>query len=269
MTSPRIDRIRRRIARPRQGLLSHPVYSRIDGIDALRLFMEHHVFAVWDFMSLLKALQRRLCCVDVPWVPPTNPAACRLINEIVLAEESDEDGRGGYAGHFDLYLRAMRRFGARTDRIDRFIAEIRQGQEVIRALEFAGVPDSVRRFVGQTFETIERNDACAIASAFAFGREDLLPDLFRRLVEELDEVVGGGLEDFRYYLDRHIALDGGEHGPMAERLVADLCGDDPARWQSAEDAAVRSLEARKLLWDGICDRLDGLIVGIEPGRGLP
>jgi hypothetical protein len=256
VTSTRIDRIRSRIASPRQGLLAHAVYNRIDGIDALRLFMEHHVFAVWDFMSLLKALQRRLCCVTVPWTPPTSPAACRLINEIVLAEESDEDGHGGYASHFDLYLRAMRKFGARTDRIDLFVEEIRQGRDVIRALETAGVPDTVRRFVSQTFETINGSDACAIASAFAFGREDLLPDVFRRIVNELAEVVAGGLEDFRYYLDRHIELDDGEHGPLAERLVEDLCGDDPARWQSAEDAAVRSLEARKLLWDGICERLD-------------
>jgi hypothetical protein len=267
VTSPRIDRIRSRIAPTRRGLLAHPVYDRIDSIDALRLFMEHHVFAVWDFMSLLKALQRRLCCVDVPWTPPTSPAACRLINEIVLAEESDEDGHGGSASHFELYRGAMRKFGARTDRIDRFIEEIRKGRGVIRALETAGVPDAVRRFVAQTFEAIDRDDACAIASAFAFGREDLLPDVFRRIVDELAEVVGGGLEDFRYYLDRHIELDGGEHGPMAERLVVDLCGDDPARWRSAEDAALRSLEARQLLWDGIRERLDGLSVGIEPGRG--
>ncbi|MGP0069274.1 MAG: DUF3050 domain-containing protein [Isosphaeraceae bacterium] len=80
------------------------------------------------------------------------------------------------------------------------------------------------------------------------------------------KVVGGGLEDFRYYLDRHIELDGGAHGPMAERLVEDLCGDDPSRCQSAEDVAVRSLEARKLLWDGICERLDRMIVEIEPAR---
>ncbi|MGP0066950.1 MAG: DUF3050 domain-containing protein, partial [Isosphaeraceae bacterium] len=185
MTSPRIDRIRARIAPTRRGLLAHPVYDRINGIDALRLFMEHHVFAVWDFMSLLKALQRRLCCVDVPWTPPTSPMACRLINEIVLAEESDEDGHGGYASHLELYLGAMRRFGARTDRIDRFVEEIRKGRSVLRALETARVPERVRQFVARTFETIDQNDACAIASAFAFGREDLLPDVFRRIVDEL------------------------------------------------------------------------------------
>ena len=266
MTSPRIDRIRSKLAPLRLALLAHPVYARIDGIDALRLFMGDHAFAVWDFMSLLKALQRRLCCVDVPWTPPPSPAACRLINEIVLAEESDEDGHGGYASHFDLYLGAMRSSGAGTARIDRFVGEVRKGQGVVPALESVGAPASVRRFVGQTFEVIDRGEVWAIASAFAFGREDLLPDVFRRIVGELDATEGGGLGDFRYYLDRHIELDGGEHGPMAGRLVEGLCGDDPDRWRSAEDAAVRSLEARMALWDGICGRLDGRIAESETAR---
>jgi hypothetical protein len=237
-------------------LVAHPVYGRIDGLPALRQFMEHHVFAVWDFMSLLKALQRRLCCINVPWTPPTNPSACRLINEIVLGEESDEDGRGGYASHFDLYLRAMTGAGAATDQIAGFVDRIRQGRGVADALDAAGAPDTVSRFVGRTFAIMNQGDDCAIASAFAFGREDILPDVFRRLVERLDAASEGNLAAFRYYLDRHIELDGDEHGPMAERLVEDLCGDDPSRWDSAEEAAIESLRARKLLWDGVCERLD-------------
>ncbi|MHC5538945.1 DUF3050 domain-containing protein, partial [Singulisphaera rosea] len=119
MSSPRIDRIRTRIAPLRDALLAHPVYAGIDDIDGLRRFMEHHVFAVWDFMSLLKALQRRVCCVDVPWTPPANPAACRLVNQIVLGEESDEDEEGRPSGHFELYRRAMQLCGAETGPIDR------------------------------------------------------------------------------------------------------------------------------------------------------
>ena len=247
-------------------MLAHPVHDRIDGIDALRVFMEHHVFAVWDFMSLLKALQRGLCCVDVPWTPPANPRACRLINEIVLAEESDADGRGGYASHFELYLEAMRAIGARTDRIDRFVREIRGSRDVIRAVEIADVPQAARQFLTQTFGTIEQGDLHAIASAFAFGREDLLPDVFRRIVDGL-AVVGSAVDHFRYYLDRHIELDGGEHGPLAERLVEDLCGEDSARWRSAEGSALRSLDARALLWDGIHAILVRLNPGTDPGTG--
>ncbi|MHC5539439.1 DUF3050 domain-containing protein, partial [Singulisphaera rosea] len=90
-------------------------------------------------------------------------------------------------------------------------------------------------------------------------REGLLPGVLRRIVAELGTTHRTALSVFRYYLDRHIEVDDGEHGPMAERLVEDLCGDDPARWRSAEDAAVRSLEARTILWNGIGERLDGRI----------
>jgi hypothetical protein len=257
VTSTPIDLIRSRIAPLRSDLLSHPIYGRIDGLDALRVFMEYHVFAVWDFMSLLKALQRRVCCVDVPWTPPADPAACRLVNEIVLGEESDLDDEGGACSHFDLYRRAMRRCGAETGPIDRLVEEIRGGRGVRSTIEAVGLPGPVRLFVGHTFEVIEEGDVCAIASAFTFGREGLLPDVFRRIVEELSAAPTGTLDAFRYYLDRHIEVDDGEHGPMAERLVESLCGEDPARWRAAEVAAMGSLRARTHLWDGVCDRLDG------------
>jgi hypothetical protein len=239
----------------RNLLLDHPVYHRIDGIDALRTFMEHHVYAVWDFMSLLKELQRRLCCVEVPWTPPAKPALCRTVSEIVIGEECDEDGRGGYASHFDLYRRAMRGCGAKTDAIDQFVEKVRAGGDVNSALEGAGAPAPVQEFVRQTFEVIDSDEVCAIASAFTLGREDLLPDVFRRILDELDGLKVADLGDFRYYLDRHIELDGGEHGPMADRLLEELCGDDRDRWQMAEEAASKSLGARLRLWDCIHDRL--------------
>src|SRR5882757_7152683 len=96
-----LERLRAFIQPTRQALLDHRIYCQIRGLDGLRLFMEHHVFAVWDFMSLLKALQQRICCVDVPWIPSSTSFTCRLVNEIVLGEESGEDGEGGYARHFE------------------------------------------------------------------------------------------------------------------------------------------------------------------------
>ncbi|WP_435010564.1 DUF3050 domain-containing protein [Tundrisphaera lichenicola] len=251
MPSPRIDFIHHRIRPLREALLTHPVYDRIDNLEALRRFMAFHVYAVWDFMSLLKGLQRRLCCVEVPWTPPSNPAACRLVNQIVVGEESDLDDEGNPSSHFDLYLKAMRKCGADTNPIVRLIEEIRRGARVRPAIETVDLPAPVRRFLSETFEVIESDELPAIASAFTFGREGLLPDVFRRIVEELGTTNGTALDVFRYYLDRHIEVDDGEHGPMAERLVEDLCGDDPARWARAESAAVRALEARLDLWDGI------------------
>jgi DUF3050 family protein len=246
-----IERLRARLAPLRAALSSHPIYGEIDGLAALRLFMEHHVFAVWDFMSLLKALQQRLCCNDVPWLPPADHASARLVNEIVLAEESDEDGSGGFASHFALYVRAMARCGADTSTVERFLDELRRGSPLTAALDTAGVPGCAREFVRRTFAVIDGGDLVGLAATFTFGREDLLPDLFRRIVDGLSEEAGGGLDDFRYYLHRHIGLDGDEHGPMATRLVQSHCGDDEGRWEVAERAAVAALEARRDLWDGM------------------
>jgi len=253
----RLQPIQERLTPLKAALLNHPIYQEIDQLDSLRLFMEHHVFAVWDFMSLLKDLQRRLCCVEVPWLPGLDPLGSRLINEIVLAEESDADGRGGFASHFELYHRAMSSCGANTTGIDGFLGELRRGKPVATALESAGVPECARQFVRQTFDIIEGGNLCSIASAFTFGREDLLPAIFQRIVDELNVEAGGGLEDFKFYLDRHIGLDGEEHGPIANRLLLSLCGSDESRWQVAERAAVDCLEARQGLWDGICDVIRG------------
>jgi len=246
-----LERLRRRLTPLKDALLGHAIYREINSLAALRLFMEHHVYAVWDFMSLLKALQARLCCVGVPWLAAVDPQATRFINEIVLAEESDEDGQGGFLSHFGLYLRAMTRCGADTGTIERFLGEIRKGSSVPVALAAVGVPGCVGCFVRQTFDLIEQGSLWSLASAFTFGREDLLPALFQRIVDELNVETDGGLEDFRYYLRRHIGLDEGEHGPMAVRLVMTLCGNDETRWQGAEEAAVTALEARRDLWDAV------------------
>lgn len=246
----RYDTILNSIQPLRQALLHHPLYGEMNHPQALRTFMQHHVFAVWDFMSLLKALQGKLTCVTVPWVPPTDSPVARFVNEIVLGKESDEDGHGGYGSHFDLYHRAMTRFGAETSRIDRFLIALASRQTISSALDVAHVPQDVRGFVEYTFSLIAENDLCVIASAFTFGREDLLPDVFQKIVDEIDRKTGT-LDDFKYYLQRHIELDGGEHGPMAVRLMSSLCGDDEDRWRRAEQAAHAALQARLTLWDGI------------------
>jgi len=256
MTTPScLARIHADLAPQRQALLEHPIYRRLNDLEALRLFMQDHVFAVWDFMSLLKALQRTLCCVQVPWIPPEDRLGCRLVNEIVMAEESDEDGKGGYCSHFDLYRRAMRQCGADTRCVDRFLDQLRKGIPYDAALAVAEAPFSVRQFVGHTLSVIGTGQVCAIAASFAYGREDLLPDVFQRIVDELNIEAGGGFEDFRFYLARHIELDGSEHGPSTGRLIEMLCGNDSQKWRAAQDAAAEALEFRKVLWDGILERL--------------
>lgn len=246
-----IEQLRSRIEPLRQALLAHPIYNDLGEPRALGGFMEHHVFAVWDFMSLLKVLQQRLCCLSVPWVPPSSTSASRFINEIVLGEESDEDGQGGYASHFELYHRAMNSFGASTSTIDAFLRALRLGHSVKQGLESAKAPLPVRQFVQTTFAVIDQGGLHQIASAFTFGREDLLPGVFLRIVERLDEQAAGALDLFRFYLHRHIDLDGEEHGPMAARLMTYLCQTDASKWDEAAETAVAALQARLALWDAI------------------
>jgi len=239
----------------RQKLLSHPLYEQVGNLADLRTFMEHHVYAVWDFMSLLKALQIRLCCVTCPWIPPTNPGLARLINEIVLGEETDEDRQGGYTSHFDLYLQSMRQAGADTGKIEKMVELLRKGEPLASALMKADVSKPVQQFVLNTFEVIDSGDVCAIASAFTFGRENLLPEVFQRIVEGINQESSGQVEEFRYYLDRHIGLDGDDHGPKACQLIESLCGQEQTNWKSAENAAKNALQARLDLWDHVFQQI--------------
>jgi hypothetical protein len=240
----------------REQLVAHPIYASITTREALCVFLEHHVFAVWDFMTLLKALQRKLTCVDLPWVPTADRQARRLVNEIVLAEESDEDGQGGHASHFELYLDAMRQAGADTSAIERFLGALGDGQPIGQALQSSEVPIPAREFVATTWDFVASGSIPNIAAAFTLGREELIPDLFRGLVKTLDEREPGRLGLFRHYLDRHVHLDEDEHGPMALRMLSTVCGDDPTRWRDAKRAANRALEARLALWDGVTAEIE-------------
>jgi Protein of unknown function (DUF3050) len=100
-----------RLCSLRAALLDHPIYTHVASVADLRRFMEDHVFAVWDFMSLLKRLQQDMTCVTVPRFPADDAKAARLINDIVIGEETDVGPDGSYVSHLALYLRAMRDIG--------------------------------------------------------------------------------------------------------------------------------------------------------------
>ncbi len=248
-----LNELEARLLPLRKRLAAHPLYASIRSVEDLQCFMESHVFAVWDFMSLLKALQRGLTSVDVPWLPSAQPEARRLINEIVLGEESDlYEGRS--ASHFELYLEAMRECGASTSAIESVLVQLRSAT-VEQVLQNADAPRGARMFVENTFALLQSKQLHTIAAAFTFGREDLIPDMFRGFVRDLDAQLAGRLRRFVWYLERHIEVDGEEHGPMALRMVSELCGDDLHLWQQASDAAAGALEARLALWDSIAAAL--------------
>ncbi|MCE9581563.1 MAG: DUF3050 domain-containing protein [Planctomycetes bacterium] len=233
----------------RTALVNHAVYRRIGDPTALRVFMSNHAFAVWDFMSLLKALQRRLTCIEVPWLPPADTTAARLINEIVLGEETDEVTPGRYASHYDLYLEAMLEVGADSRAIRGFVSSLRDGISPEKTLAAITLPDSTRQFVLETLRTCSR-PVIQVAASFLLGREDLVPSMFRPILASL-EAAGTRCETFRLYLERHVHLDEEQHGPMARRLLASLCGTDEANWRVATDAAAQALKSRCALWDGV------------------
>jgi hypothetical protein len=236
------------VAPARKRVITHPLYSSLNNPSAILTFMEHHVFAVWDFMSLLKSLQRNLTCVTVPWVPVGPTGTRRLINDIVLAEESDEVA-GAYLSHFEWYVAGMAEAGADHSVVDRFIDLLGAQEPVPAALQTACVPRPSAEFVGATWGFIESAPVHCQAAAFAFGREDLIPEMFNQVVTVNRQK--GGLETFVDYLERHIEVDGEQHTPMAMQMVANLCGADETKWGQCVDAVNTALAARSRLWDGI------------------
>ncbi len=251
MTVSKISKVNASLETQRTALINHPIYDNITTLRELKIFMEHHVFAVWDFMSLLKSLQKQLAGPAMPWLPPENRTAIRLINEIVLGEESDETPDGKFSSHFELYLQSMTDCGANVASINEFLNLIRRCVSVREAAAQTNVPRSVRLFLDNTFDTIESQQTIRIAAAFTFGREDLLPAIFEKIVDRLNLQNHGKLDNFRYYLNRHIELDAEHHGPMAERMIESLCGDNASNWQLAKLAARDALQARLCLWDGM------------------
>jgi len=246
-----LDHLKKEIQPLNQRLLNHPLYGSVDSEVKLRLFMESHIYAVWDFMSLLKQLQLNLTCVSTPWIPIGNADTRFLINEIVLGEESDVDEVGVRTSHFELYLKAMRQVGANTQPINVLLDLIKEGNSVSDAMAKANLPFYIKEFLSTTFSFVEANKVHEIAAVFTFGREDVIPQMFIRLVNDIEARVPGTISTFKYYLERHIEVDGDHHSHLALQMTELLCGTDEQKWKEAIDAAKKAIEARIGLWDGI------------------
>jgi len=234
----------------RTQLELHPVFEALTDVNHLRQFMRAHVFAVWDFMSLLKRLQRDLTCTEVPWIPPRDRVASHLINEIVLGEESDLRPDGEPASHLDIYIDAMREVGADTAQFERFLALVDQGMEPLDAMHTVGAPEHVRTFVAHTLHVAREDTTLAVMTNFFHGRENVIPQMFNALLTRwhIDEAAA---PMFVFYLKRHIEVDGESHGPMAQQIIDRAVGNDPDRKQQVMEAAVEAVRARIALWDGV------------------
>ncbi|MCA5006287.1 DUF3050 domain-containing protein [Sphingobacterium bovistauri] len=237
-------------------LNNHPLYRKINNIDHLRLFTQGHVYAVWDFMSLLKALQIELTCVSIPWFASEFPNTRYLINEIVLAEESDLYIDGRRLSHFEMYLDAMESMGSNTKYIIDFLTEIRTSKNIVQSIENLKADNRIKEFLKFTFNIIETKEPHKIAAAFTFGREDLIPDMFTSILNEIKiNFPESDLDKFIYYFQRHIELDGDEHGPLAFKMIEELAQDDNQKWLDIQTVSKLALQKRIDLWDAIYDSI--------------
>lgn len=248
--------INQKIQPQKDLLLNHSLYGKVKSIDDLHQFLESHVYAVWDFMSLLKALQNKLTCTTTPWFASANPEMRYLINEIVLAEESDLTLDGKRLSHFEMYVDAMKDCGAQILELENFLKDVAETKNVFVAIKHSELHPKIKDFLDFTFRVIEEGKAHKIAAAFTFGREDLIPNMFTQILKNFQQnFPESDLSKLIYYFERHIELDADEHGPMAMHMITELCGDNEQHWKDVEEISIQALEKRIGLWDAIEEKI--------------
>jgi hypothetical protein len=252
-----IANITQKIQPQKDILLQHSLYEKVKTIDDLHKFLESHVYAVWDFMSLLKALQSKLTCTTTPWFATENPETRYLINEIVLAEESDLTLDGKRLSHFEMYVEAMQSCGAQTSELEAFLQNVIDTKNVFIAIKQSNLHPNVKAFLDFTFRVIEEGKVHKIAACFTFGREDLIPNMFTEILKNFQQnFPETDLSKLIYYFERHIELDADEHGPMAMQMITELCQDDQQKWAAVEEVSIQALEKRIGLWNAIEEKIE-------------
>jgi hypothetical protein len=254
MATNKLKRLQQAIEPLKHQLANHPLYKEIITLDDLKIFMEHHVFAVWDFMSVLKVLQQKLTYMHIPWIPYGNANTRYLINQIVLEEESDLDIEGNRISHFELYLAAMEQVGCNTLPIKTLMANLQDGKIFSEALNNSNIPSAAKSFIKNTVETsIASNKIYTQATVFTFARRDLLPEMLVNFVKELNHQNPENISILKYYIDRHGKRE--DQLLLATEMTEDLCGNDEDKWLEATYAVIRCLHARIQLWDSILHKI--------------
>jgi len=247
-------------------LQEHGLYSKINSLMDLRVFMEHHVYSVWDFMCLVKSLQNKIAPSSFPWMPPQNKKLSRFINEIVLDEESDLNIDGAPMSHFEMYCGAIKEIGGNNHQSQIFMQNI-MDYGLSRALEISNIPEPCIKFINKTMSFIKEDKPHILASAFAFGREQIIPLMFKSLLDK-NQIKKEQAPMFHFYLDRHIELDGDTHGPISLEIVSFFCNGSKVKWEEAREAAKAAIEARIQFWDDIQKELSSPTMGVYKATHL-
>ena len=251
-----INKVEKELIPFKKKLVSHKVYEKINNLDSLKIFVENHVYAVWDFMSLLKSLQLHLTNMEIPWTPSKDSNAARFINEIVLEEETDIGNSNVPSSHYEMYIDAMKEIKANTDKIELLLEKIKEKKSITQSLNEIDAKPPIKNFIQFTFDTIATNEPHKIASVFTFGREDLIPNMFIQIVKNINYEKNVSAKKLIYYLERHIELDGDDHGPIALKMITKLCGDNDKKWDDVITFSKKALEKRIKLWDHILNCIE-------------
>lgn len=235
-------------------LNNHGVYKAVKDQKSLQIFMEHHIYSVWDFMSLVKYLQNHIAPSRAPWGIVAGKSSRRFINSIILEEESDiglpdKDGKPTYASHFEMYCEAMAEVKADPSHAVQFSKAVEK-YGFKPSIDLMQLPQPSKKFMQETMSFIATDKAHTVAAAFALGREKIIPDMFRQLLKEM-EIKKENAPAFYYYLERHIHLDEDFHAPLSLQMLNELCGQDPEKINEAEAAAQKAILARIEFWDGV------------------
>ena len=250
-----MDKITQNLEPLKSKLKNHNLYNIINTQEDLKIFCESHVFAVWDFMSLLKKLQIELTSINIPWMPSNNSEVSKLINEIVAGEETDETLDGSAISHYEMYINAINDIGVDTNLISNQISSLNDINTIIDDINKLDIDDYIKEFLKFTFRIINNDKTHEIASAFTFGREDLIPDMFIPLLEKINSSDNTRIDKLIYYFKRHIEVDGDMHGRMAMKMLSFLCSDDETKINESLVASKDALKVRIALWDGIENKI--------------
>jgi len=154
-----------------------------------------------------------------------------------------------------MYLEAMENAGSSTKDIVSFIDALKANSSFDKSYQIAQTPQAAKNMVNNTFSVVNTAKPHLQAAVFTFGREDLIPAMFLSIINDIKGNDAAKMEDFIYYLERHIEVDGGHHSHLALKMTTDLCGDDATKWEEAIEAVKTSLQCRIGLWDGVYEEL--------------